>query len=140
MPFAIIDTNIYVNHWEGVLEEHALARVCARFVVRQSSVVLSELRRGARTLQSRRLVEELRRLTKILWTPDSGDWWRAGVIIQKIGDVKSWDRRKRQEFQNDALIALTARRYGATIITANQTDFELLAEELRIRVFLLRTQ
>ena len=135
-----MDTSVYVNSWEGAVSEEALTLIRRGFIVRQSSVVLSELRRGARTLQSRRLVEELRRLTKILWTPDSGDWWRAGVIIQKIGDVKNWDRRKRQEFQNDALIALTARRYGATIITANRTDFELLAEELRIRVFLLRTQ
>jgi predicted nucleic acid-binding protein len=134
MPFAIIDTSVYVNHWEGRLDDQALAWVRAKFVVRQSSVVLSELRRGARTLQSRRLVEELRRLSKIQWAPDTADWWKTGVIIQKIGDTRNWDRRKRQEFQNDALIALSAQRYGATVITANRLDFDLLAKECRVRV------
>ena len=137
MPFAIIDTSVYVNHWEGVLDDQVLAWVRTKFVVRQSSVVLSELRRGARTSQSRRLVEELRRLTKIQWTPATADWWKAGVIIQKIGDAKNWDRRKRQEFQNDTLIALSARRYGTAIITANRIDFELLAKEFRVRILLV---
>ena len=137
MPFAIIDTSVYVNHWEGVLDDQVLAWVRTKFVVRQSSVVLSELRRGARTSQSRRLVEELRRLTKIQWTPATADWWKAGVIIQKIGDAENWDRRKRQEFQNDTLIALSARRYGAAIITANRIDFELLAKEFRVRILLV---
>lgn len=125
---------MYVNHWEGVLDDQALARVRTKFVVRQSSVVLSELRRGARTTKARRLVDDLRRLAKIQWTPATADWWQAGVIIQKIGDAQHWDRRKRQEFQNDTLIALSARRYGAAIITTNRTDFELLAKELRVRV------
>lgn len=137
MPFAIIDTSVYVNHWEGVLDDQVLAWVRTKFVVRQSSVVLSELGRGARTSQSRRLVEELRRLTKIQWTPATADWWKAGVIIQKIGDAENWDRRKRQEFQNDTLIALSARRYGAAIITANRIDFELLAKEFRVRILLV---
>jgi len=136
VPFAIIDTSVYVNHWEGVLDDQVLAWVRTKFVVRQSSVVLSELRRGG-TSQSRRLVEELRRLTKIQWTPATADWWKAGVIIQKIGDAENWDRRKRQEFQNDTLIALSARRYGAAIITANRIDFELLAKEFRVRILLV---
>ena len=37
-------------------------------------------------------------------------------------------------FQNDALIALTARRHGATIVTSDGEDFELLGRALRIRV------
>lgn len=137
VPFAIIDTSVYVNYWEGVLDDQILAWMRAKFVVRQSSVVLSELRRGARTSKARRLVEELRRLTKTQWTPVTEDWWKTGMIIQKIGDAQKWDRRKRQEFQNDALIAFSARRFGATIITSNQTDFELLAKELRVRILLV---
>src|SRR5437867_2520880 len=33
-------------------------------------------------------------------------------MSQRIGDAQKWDRRKRQEFQNDALIAFSARRHG----------------------------
>ena len=135
MAFAIIDSSVYVDYWEGALEDRAFIQLREKFVIRQSSIVLSELRRGARTSQSRRLVEDLRKLTAIEWTPAADDWWQAGAIIQKIGDVMKWDKRKRQEFQNDALIALSARRYGATIITANRNNFELLGKELRISVF-----
>ena len=137
MPFAIVDTSVYVNHWEGVLDNESFAAVCARFVVRQSSVVLSELRRGARTKQALRLIEELHRISKVQWTPAAADWWRAGVIIQKIGDAHNWDRRKRQEFQNDALIALSARRHGAAIITSNRIDFEFLATEIALRILVV---
>ena len=134
MPFAIIDTNVYVDHWEGVLPDNSLADLRERFIVRQSSIVLSELRRGARTAQARRLVDGLRRLAKIQWTPIAVDWWEAADIIQRVGDAQSWDRRKRQEFQNDVLIALSARRHGATVITTNRSDFELLSKETRVEI------
>jgi predicted nucleic acid-binding protein len=53
-------------------------------------------------------------------------------LVQKIGDAEGWDKNKRRDFQNDALIALTARRYGATVVTADLSDFGLLARDLRI--------
>jgi predicted nucleic acid-binding protein len=55
-------------------------------------------------------------------------------LIRKIGDAEGWDRYKRRDFQNDALIALTARRHGATLVTANLSDFDLLAQELRVHM------
>ena len=54
--------------------------------------------------------------------------------MRNIGDRQGWDINKRRDFQNDALIALTARRHGATVVTANYSDFELLRTELRISV------
>jgi predicted nucleic acid-binding protein len=132
--WAIFDTSVYINHWEGVLAEDALASVRSRFIVRQSAVVLSELRRGARTNEAKRLVDELYSLAAIRWTPAEDDWWQAGLLIRKIGDSLNWDRRKRQEFQNDTLIVLTARRHGAAVVTANAVDFELLGKELKVPI------
>jgi predicted nucleic acid-binding protein len=62
------------------------------------------------------------------------DWWEAGRLVRNIGDKKDWDINKRRDFQNDALIALTARRYGATVVTANSSDFELLRSAIRISI------
>ena len=135
MPWAILDTNVYIGHWEGGLYEEALASVQKAFVVRHSAVVLSELRRGARTRQARKLVDALFRLAAVHWEPTSGDWGEAGRLIRKIGDARGWDKGKRRDFQNDALIALTARRHGATVVTANRADFDLLGRELRVSVF-----
>jgi predicted nucleic acid-binding protein len=78
------------------------------------------------------MVTALYRLARVCWAPTAADWWEAGRLIRKIGDAAGWDRHKRRDFQNDALIALTARRHGATVVTANLSHFDLLAHELRV--------
>ena len=78
MAWAILDTSIYIGHWERGLYGDVLDAVRRAFVVRHSSVVLSELRRGARTPE--------------------------------------------------------ARRHGTTVVTANRSDFELLAQALRFPI------
>jgi predicted nucleic acid-binding protein len=132
--FALIDTSIYVDHWERGEHEELLAQVRSSFVVRHSAVVLCELRQGARTVQARRLVEALRRTGTEWWFPSATDWWKCGALVQRLGDAHDWDRNKRRGFQNDTLIALTARRHGATIVTSNQGDFALLASALAVHV------
>ncbi len=135
MPWAILDTTVYIGHWERGLYGEALADVRKAFIARHSAVVLSELRRGARTREAQRLVDALFRLATIRWEPTAADWWEAGRLIREIGDAQGWERSKRRDFQNDALIALTARRHGATVVTANRRDFELLSRELRVPIF-----
>ena len=134
MPWALLDTSVYIGHWERGLYRETLAAVQQAFVVRHSAVVLSELRRGARTPTARRLVDALFRVAVVQWEPTAGDWWNAGKLIQAIGDAQGWDGAKRRDFQNDALIALTARRHGATVVTANRRDFALLEGMLRVTV------
>lgn len=133
MPAAILDTNIYIGHWEQGLYEEILGFVRQAYLVRHSTVVLSELRRGARTREAERQVTLLFRLARIQWEPTAADWWEAGRLIRAIGDKQGWDRHKRREFQNDALIALTARRHGAVVVTDNQSDFALLARAVRFQ-------
>ncbi|MBI4592792.1 MAG: PIN domain-containing protein [Candidatus Rokubacteria bacterium] len=134
MAWAILDTSVYIDHWERGRHAKALADVRSGFIVRHSAVVLSELRRGARRREAGRLVDELFRLATVQWAPTADDWWQAGRLIRIIGDGGGWDVGKRRDFQNDALIALTARRHGATVFTADRLDFSLLARALGISV------
>ena len=120
MPLAILDTNVYIDHWERGSYQETLETIRRAYIIRHSIVVLSELRRGARGRDAERLVTSLFELATVVW---------------EVGDKQNWDINKRRDFQNDALIALTARRYGATVVTANSSDFELLRSELRISVF-----
>ena len=83
------------------------------------------------------MVESLRRLAPVIWEPTSNDWWNAGELIRSIGDARGWELGKRREFQNDALIALTALRHGATVVTTNAADFRLLARRIRVQVVAL---
>jgi predicted nucleic acid-binding protein len=135
--WAILDTDVYVGNWERGDFAEVLDDVRRGFIVRHSAVVLSELRRGARTRRAERLVDRLFRLAGAPWEPTARDWWEAGRLIRKIGDAEGWDTGKRREFQNDALIALTARRHGATVVTANRGDFELLSRHVRLSLLAL---
>lgn len=137
MPWAILDSDIYIGHWERGRYEEGLAHVRKAFIIRHSAVVLSELRRGARTLRAQRLVDSLHGLARVRWEPNAQDWWEAGKLVREIGDAQRWEVNKRREFQNDVLIALTACRHGATVVTANAGDFQLLSRELGIRVVVL---
>jgi len=132
--WAVIDTSVYIGHWERGSYADALAEVQRAFVIRHSAVVLSELRRGARTRDAARTVARLQRLAPDVWAPSAKDWWEAGRIILTVGDAHDWDRSKRRDFQNDALIALTARAHGAAVVTANREDFEILGRKLGVRV------
>lgn len=125
--WAILDTDVYIDHWEGRVRAAEIERVREGFIVRHSAVVLSELRRGARDASSARLVDALYHLARPCWEPTPEDWWLAGRLIRTIGDAHAWENAKRREFQNDALIALTAKRHGATVVTRNERDFRLLA-------------
>jgi predicted nucleic acid-binding protein len=135
MPVAILDTNVYIGHWEHGLYEQTLETIRRTCLVRHSAVVLSELRRGARTQDAAHRVAELFRIARIRWEPTAADWWEVGRLVRKIGDAEGWERHKRREFQNDALIALTARRHGATVVTDNVSDFALLTREVRVRIW-----
>lgn len=134
MAVAILDTSVYIDHWERGLYQETLENLRRAYIIRHSAVVLSELRRGVRGREAERLVASLFELATVRWEPSVADWWEAGRLIRNIGDKQDWDINKRRDFQNDALIALTARRHGATVVTANSSDFELLRSELRISV------
>jgi predicted nucleic acid-binding protein len=138
MAVAILDTSIYIDHWERGLYQKTLETLRQAYIIRHSAVVLSELRRGARGREAERLVAKLYDLATIRWEPSVADWWEAGRLVRNIGDKENWDINKRRDFQNDALIALTARRHGATVVTANSSDFELLRSELQISVLAAR--
>jgi hypothetical protein len=50
VAYAIIDTNVYVDYWQGSIPDSVLVDTRKQYVVRQSAVVLSELWRGHGTV------------------------------------------------------------------------------------------
>jgi len=86
-----------------------------------SSVVASELLAGARTESARRLVERdllgaFERRGRIL-APSAAAWSKTGLVIGRAATASigaSW--------QNDLLLAHTAREFGWTLITRDK-DF-----------------
>jgi predicted nucleic acid-binding protein len=96
-------------------------------LVRNSAVVLAELWRGATTQAEQVFLRALERNYPI-FTPTEKNWLESGKILAKIQADRGYEPRKLRELHFDVLIALTARNYGAKVITSNRADFELIRE------------
>ncbi|HXR38690.1 MAG TPA: PIN domain-containing protein [Terracidiphilus sp.] len=96
-------------------------------VVRNCSVVLAELWRGATSPVDRHILEALERNHPTL-TPTEKNWLESGRLLSRIHADKGFEPRKLRELHFDVLIALTVRARGACLITSNRDDFELIRE------------
>ncbi|MBI5528570.1 MAG: hypothetical protein HY897_19740 [Deltaproteobacteria bacterium] len=134
MRAAILDTSIYVGHFAMGWYAEVLAGVRQCYVVRHSAVVLSELVRGASTRATTLMIAQLCRLAGTAWIPEHADWLAAGSTISRLGRRLGWEERKMRDIQNDVLIALTARRFGAVLYTANRGDFSMIRDLVQFEV------
>lgn len=131
--FAIVDTSVYVE-----LARHGHFRdelIALPHLVRNSAVVLSELRRGATLPRERRWIDELEAQHQVFF-PGLREWHRSGEILQRLRHKHGFDTKKLRDLHFDALIALTARAVGAVLVTCNAGDFEMLREEEHFEMLL----
>jgi len=70
----------------------------------------------------RKFVDDLAKNLRII-TPNEREWLQSGHIVNRIAADKGFDINKTRELHFDVLIALTARRIGAHLITCNVDDF-----------------
>ena len=117
---AILDTSVYVDNLRsGRFKQEILD---LKLVVRCSAVVLAELSRGARSREMRRFVDGLAKNLRII-APTEREWIESGKIVCHLIAERGYDVNKTREIHFDVLIALTARRIGACLITYNSKDF-----------------
>src|ERR1700732_3513682 len=131
MRAAVFDSSIYISGMrrgdDAIL---SLGRFSVDAPLWLSAVVLEELYAGAsgRVLQSlERLERDFDRVKRIL-VPTLGDWTQAGRVLARLAARYGYEKIGQGRLANDALIAMTAARMGATVITANERDFARLAE------------
>jgi predicted nucleic acid-binding protein len=121
----VFDTSVLIDDLRTGCHSRRIASL--QGAVRTSSVVLAELWRGATSLVDRQIVQALERSRPIL-TPTEKNWLESGRILAKICTDKGFEPKKLRDLHFDVLIALTVRSYGATLITSNRADFELIRE------------
>ncbi len=94
-----------------------------------ASVVAYELYVNAQDSCTRSLIQKFIRpmeRTGRVVSPTFDDWIEASAIVTGIENRdRSW-RSKLPALLNDILIALCARRIGATLLTYNKDDFQLI--------------
>lgn len=127
----LLDTNVYlfaIKSDEGAVffERHCLPVLFRTYL---SSVVVEELYAGALDASAVGLVERhvgaLERAGRVV-TPTFGDWKEAGKLVARMTRKEPGRKPKIQQMLNDILLALTARRIGADLLTFDRDDFELI--------------
>ena len=133
--WVLFDTNVYVAALREGVRGAAFARIresAPRTFL--ASVVSAELRAGAVDQTGRSVVLELTdrfdRLGRVV-TPEARSWSLAGDILGDIRRREPGMRDRIARLWNDALIALSARQIGASVVTGNVGDFELLRRFVR---------
>jgi predicted nucleic acid-binding protein len=119
----IFDTSIFIDHLRT--NKHADRFKNFSGLIRNSSVVLSELTRGATNESELDFISTLMRNHPIL-TPTEKNWLESGSLLHRMNEDRRFSPEKLRDLHFDVLIALTARNYGATVITSNKADFELI--------------
>jgi predicted nucleic acid-binding protein len=119
----IFDTSIFIDHLRTNCHGERIEAING--LIRTSAVVLGELWRGATKPAERAFLKELQRNHPIL-TPTEKNWLESGEILGRICVEKGFSPQKLRDLHFDVLIALTARTYGARLITSNRADFEII--------------
>jgi len=121
--FLILDSSVIVDNLRT--GRHSLRIAELKGVLRTSSVVLAELWRGATSTIDHKILHTLERSHPI-FTPTEKNWLESGQILAAIRADNGFEPAKLRNLHFDVLIALTARTYGATLITSNRANFELI--------------
>jgi predicted nucleic acid-binding protein len=76
-------------------------------------------------LGERGALQDLEKNHPIL-VPTAMNWLDSGRILRRIRSDRGFEPHKLRDLHFDLLIALTARSWGARLITSNKADFELI--------------
>ena len=131
MNFVILDTSIFIDDLRTGCHEKRIRSLIG--LIRTSAVVLAELWRGATKPAEREFLQKLSSNHPIL-TPTENNWLESGQILSRMRSDHGFTPDKLRALHFDVLIALTARSYGARLITSNRTDFELISSYRKLHL------
>ncbi|MGA9995201.1 MAG: type II toxin-antitoxin system VapC family toxin [Pyrinomonadaceae bacterium] len=135
MPKVVYDTSTFIAHKP--------ADFPAGFLM--SAVVLQELTAGAVDKSDVQRWEASRRAHEkagTLLVPTGEDWWLAGKVLNSLlrglkskreGLTPKLHPAEKHRIIRDVLIARTARRAGALLVTDNVKDFEMIRRFCSVR-------
>jgi len=127
----ILDTSYYVSSLRQGTAEASLRVTKGDDVFWLSAVVLAELYAGVRDRRGTRAIEAIERDFRTahrLLVPEAGDWSRTGRVLAQLKSPHDYELRSQAKLLNDVLIALSAGRIGATVVTMNARDFRRIQE------------
>jgi predicted nucleic acid-binding protein len=127
----IFDTSIFIDDLRTGRHRQKIQSITG--LIRTSSVVLAELWRGATRPAEHRFLHALTRNHPIL-TPSEKNWLVSGQLLGKIRADHGFLPAKLRDLHFDVLIALTARSWGARLITSDRADYQIIHSYKRIQL------
>jgi len=136
MARVTFDTNIFIKYRPAVLPAGFLMSV----------VVLQELTAGALDKSELQRLDAARRAhenAETLLVPTGEDWWLAGKVLNSLlrgmrskasSRAQRISKAEQQRIVRDVLIARTAHRAGATLITDDLSDFGKIKRFCNVRL------
>jgi predicted nucleic acid-binding protein len=130
----VVDTNVLIRHKMSDVPG---------FV---SAVVLQELTAGARDTADIRRLGSIRTAAEaegMLLTPDGEDWYEAGKVLRALhqgvpshrhGHTPAIPKEEQHRLLRDVLIARSAKRINAEVVTYNLGDFEKIRRFCNVQV------
>ncbi len=138
-PFKVIcDTSIYIPFINQGIAHPVFSDKSISPVLYMSAVVLSELYSGAHDNQSIKLLDKLYHAFQNvgrLIVPNDNDWRHTGGVIAKMKKKYGFESKYLARIQNDILIACSALKIGAFIVTQNKKDFQRIKEFIDFRIY-----
>lgn len=131
---AVFDTNVIIRH--GLSDVPGFV----------SAVVLQELTAGAGDTADVRRLGTLRAAAEedgVLLTPDGEDWHEAGKVLNALyrglrshrrGHTQAIAKEEQHRLLRDVLIARSAKRVNAPVVTYNKADFEKIRRFCNVRL------
>ena len=135
MPHVTYDTSVFISYKPSSFPKGFLL----------SAVVLQELTAGSKDKSELRTLEAILRAYEKrgrLLVPTGEDWWLAGKVLyallqglksQSGGLTPRLPAVEKQRIIRDVLIARTAKRAGALLVTDNLKDFERIKRFCAVR-------
>lgn len=136
MPRVVYDTSVFIAYKP--------AEFPAGFLM--SAVVIQELTAGAVDKSDIQRWDAARRAHEkagTLLVPTGEDWWLAGKVLNSLlrglksragGRTPRMPKHEQQRIIRDVLIARTAQRAGATVVTDNSADFQRIKRFCNVRL------
>lgn len=133
----VLDATVYIDGLKGALSAE-IRDLLVRGAVRHSAVARAELAAAIalldpgdlRSAAVRRPIEAAlaRMRASHVIAPSSGAWAEAALLAGSLARLHGLDGDRRKRLLRDALILLTAREIGATLLSRNIADMDRLTQ------------
>ena len=130
----ILDTSILIGYLRTGQHQDRINSLAG--ILRNSAVVLAELWRGASKPAERAYLRTLEKNLPVL-VPSKQNWLDSGELLSQMRQDRGFTPEKLRNLHFDVLIALTARSYGARLVTSDRSDFELIASYKAAKALIL---